>query len=115
MISRRSILGTIGASAVLGAIPALGSETGPERSTLRKRVTLDGQWDLRIRAKHWRTVGVPSSLHPIGFYGLNRTMVLPRLANGERAALPCSSKSGNNAVEVPLEVMRIHGASWRSN
>jgi len=87
MINRRGFLGTLGASAVVGAIPVLGSESKDAVSRSRQRVTLNGDWELRIDGKLRDIVTVPSSRHPSGFYSLKRTFVLPRLTGGQRAFL----------------------------
>jgi hypothetical protein len=88
MINRRDFLGTLGASAaLLGAIPALGSENKPSVSAWRKQVSLNGAWDLYIGAKFRDVIAVPSSRHPSGIYSLKRSFVMPRLAKGERAFL----------------------------
>jgi hypothetical protein len=85
MINRRGFLETLGASAVLSAVPLLGSETPAVASASRKRITLNGEWELHIDRKLWDVVTVPSSCRPSGFYSLKRNFVLPRLAGGERA------------------------------
>jgi Glycosyl hydrolases family 2, TIM barrel domain/Glycosyl hydrolases family 2 len=88
MINRRGFLGTIGASAVLSAVPVLGSPTESASSyNSRKRISLNGEWERHVGGKLWDVVAVPSSLHPSGFYTLKRTVLLPRLAGGERAFL----------------------------
>jgi hypothetical protein len=86
MINRRGFLGTLGASAVLSAVPVSGSAQSPT-SNSRKRISLNGEWERHIGGKPWDVVTVPSSLHPTGFYTLQRTVVLPRLAAAERAFL----------------------------
>ena len=83
MINRRGFLGTLGASAVLGAFP--GSENKVAVASSRKRITLNGDWELHVEGKVRDIVTVPSSRHPSGFYSLKRNLVLPRLAGGERA------------------------------
>jgi Glycosyl hydrolases family 2, TIM barrel domain/Glycosyl hydrolases family 2 len=85
MINRRGFLGRLGASAVLSAVPALGSETKAVAPASRKRVTLNGEWELYIDGKLCDLVTVPGSRRPSGFYSLNRNFVLPRLTGGERA------------------------------
>src|SRR5215469_5045257 len=87
MINRRGFLGTLGASAVLTAVPALGSETESPTVGSHKRIFLNGKWERHIGGKFWDIVTVPSSLHPSGFYTLKRTVVLPRLAVAERVFL----------------------------
>lgn len=86
MINRRGFLGTLGASAVLSAVPVLGSSQSPH-SDSRKRISLNGEWERRVGAKAWDVVTVPASLRPSGFYTLKRSVLLPRLAGGERAFL----------------------------
>src|SRR5215467_3490365 len=85
MINRRGFLGTLGASAVLTAVPALGSETESPTVGSHKRISLNGQWERHIGGKPWDVVAVPCSLHPSGFYTLKRNIALPRLAAAERA------------------------------
>ena len=87
MMNRRGFLGTLGASAVLGAIPAFASESKPTVSSSRKQVTLNGLWELHVAGKLRDVITVPSSRHPSGFYTLTRNFVLPRLAQGEQAFL----------------------------
>ncbi len=88
MINRRGFLGTLGASAVLTAVPVLGQDkdhNNPTVSSSRKHVSLNGEWQRLIDNRSWDVVSVPSSLHPSGFYTLKRNLVLPKLAVGERA------------------------------
>ena len=87
MINRRGFLGTLGASAVLTAVPVLGQnkENNPAVSDSRKRVSLNGEWQRLIESQVRDVISVPSSLRPSGFYTLKRTLVLPKLAAGERA------------------------------
>jgi hypothetical protein len=66
MINRRGFLGTLGASAVLGAIPALGAETKPAVSSSRKQVSLNGAWELHVAGKLRDVITVPCSRHPSG-------------------------------------------------
>src|SRR3984957_12875278 len=87
MMNRRGFLGTLGASAVLGAIPSFASERKPTVSSSRKQVTLNGLWELQVAGKRRDIITVPSSRHPSGFYTLTRNFVLPRLTQGERAFL----------------------------
>jgi hypothetical protein len=87
MINRRGFLGTLGASAVLGAIPALGAESKPAVSSTRKQVTLNGAWELHVAGKLRDVITVPCSRHPSGMYSLKRSFALPRLAKGERSFL----------------------------
>lgn len=88
MINRRGFLGTLGASAVLSAVPVLGSPSESSTpSTSRKRISLNGEWSRYIGGSLWDVVTVPSSLHPSGVYALKRTVVLPKLAGSERAFL----------------------------
>src|SRR5690348_8375896 len=86
MINRRNFLSTLGASAVLGAVPAMASPE-PVVQGSRKRVSLNGEWEQRIDGQPYDVIDVPSSLHPFGFYILARSFNLPRLARGERAFL----------------------------
>jgi hypothetical protein len=85
MINRRGFLGTLGASAVLSTVPVLGSETVTAGTTPRRRVSLNGDWELQIEGTPWSSIAVPSSSHPLGLYTLKRTFLLPRLGAGERA------------------------------
>src|ERR1019366_2859965 len=84
MINRRNFLSTLGASAVLGAVPALAKQPELVVQGSRKRVQLNGEWELRIDGQLYDVIEVPSSLHPYGFYTLGRNFVLPRLGRGER-------------------------------
>lgn len=85
MINRRGFLGTLGASAVLSAVPVLGSPSqSPTSSSSGKRISLNGQWERHIGGSLWDVVTVPSSLHPSGIYTLKRNLMLPKLAAGER-------------------------------
>ncbi len=84
MINRRNFLSTLGASAVLGAVPALATQSAPVMIGSRKRVQLNGEWELRLDGQPYDVVEVPSSLHPTGFYTLGRSFALPRLGRGER-------------------------------
>lgn len=86
MINRRGFLGTFGASAVLCALPILGSESKAVVSGSRQRVSLNGDWELSIDGMLRDVVTVPYSRRPSGFYNLKRNLVLPRLT-GERAFL----------------------------
>jgi hypothetical protein len=83
MINRRNFLGSLGASAIVAAVPAL-TETEPTVSGARTRIVLNGQWQRRIGDVLNDTVVVPSSLRPSGIYILSRSFVLPRLARTER-------------------------------
>jgi beta-glucuronidase len=85
MINRRNFLGTLGASAVLSAVPLLATESEPIVSASRTRISLGGEWERRIGEVVYDTVFVPSSLRPSGNYILHRSFVLPRLSRGERA------------------------------
>jgi Glycosyl hydrolases family 2, TIM barrel domain/Glycosyl hydrolases family 2 len=109
MINRRGFLSTLGASAVLTAVPVLGSESkAASSSSSRKRVTLNGEWERHIGGRLWDVVSVPSSLHASGIYTLKRSFVLPRLTGVERAFLHfeaityCGKLSANGK---PLGVM----------
>jgi hypothetical protein len=83
MINRRNFLSTLSASAVLGAVPAL-AQTEPVVQGSRKRVQLNGEWEMHIDGQLYDVIDVPSSLHPTGFYTLQRGFVLPKLGRGER-------------------------------
>src|SRR5579859_1049551 len=58
MINRRGFLGTLGASAVLSAVPALGSpsESSTSSSTSRKRISLNGEWGRYVGGSLWDVV-----------------------------------------------------------
>jgi hypothetical protein len=86
MINRRGFLGTLGASAVLSAVPVLGSPSqSSTSSSSRKRISLNGEWERYVGDSLWDVVTVPSSLRPSGLYTLKRTVVLPKLGGAERA------------------------------
>jgi hypothetical protein len=85
MINRRRFLGTFGASAVLGTVPVLASETRIAGAAPRERISLNGEWELQIEGKLWDVIHVPASLHPTGLYTLKRQFDLPRLTNNARA------------------------------
>jgi Glycosyl hydrolases family 2, TIM barrel domain/Glycosyl hydrolases family 2/Glycosyl hydrolases family 2, sugar binding domain len=87
MINRRNFLGTLGASAVISAVPVLATESEPIVLGSRTRISLHGEWERHIGEVLYDTVAVPSSLRPSGNYILNRSFVLPRLSRGERAFL----------------------------
>jgi hypothetical protein len=87
MINRRGFLGTLGASAVLNAIPTWSREKGAAPSGSRKHIALNGEWERHLGGTFWDVVTVPSSLHPSGFYNLRRNFTLPRLNAGERVFL----------------------------
>src|SRR5580658_8229915 len=85
MINRRNFLGTLGASVVLTAVPAVSAQQPePATQSSRSRLSLNGEWECRVDSKFYETVVVPSSRRPSGYYTLNRTVVLPRLASGQR-------------------------------
>src|SRR5215469_1753472 len=87
MISRRRFLHTLGVSAIAAATPILRREITATASDSRKRILLIGEWERKIANRHWDVVAVPSSFHPIGFYSLKRSFVLPGLSTGERLFL----------------------------
>jgi hypothetical protein len=86
MIDRRSFLNTLSASAILPAIPAVAASpselAGPNSCS---RIPLNGEWEYRVDGKFYSPITVPSSLHPSGFYSLNRRFGLPHLGRGDRA------------------------------
>lgn len=84
-MDRRSFLNTLSASALLTAVPALGSAPGQPVPASRLRISLNGEWDHLVDGKLYDTAIVPSSRRPSGFYSLHRRLELPRLARGERA------------------------------
>jgi hypothetical protein len=84
MINRRNFLSTLGASAVLSAVPVLAAESDAVAQGSRTRISLNGEWERRIGDVLYDTVVVPSSLRPSGNYILSRSFALPRLARGER-------------------------------
>jgi len=84
MINRRNFLGTLGASAMLAAAPALRADAESGSSINRTRIPLNGLWERRIGDALYDTVIVPSSLRPSGNYVLNRSFVLPPLTRTKR-------------------------------
>jgi len=85
MINRRIFLESLGASAVLSAIPVLAPDTAPVVSGARTRISLSGDWERHIGGVFHDKVTVPSSLRPTGNYILERKLKLPDLTRGERA------------------------------
>ena len=53
----------------------------------RTVVDLNGDWERYIHDKLIEVVRVPSSLRPVGVYRLQRSFLMPRLANGQRGIL----------------------------
>jgi hypothetical protein len=53
----------------------------------RTVVDLNGDWERYIHGKLFDVISVPSSLRPSGIYRLQRTFLLPRLSNGQRAVI----------------------------
>ena len=53
----------------------------------RTVVDLNGDWERYIHGKLFDVISVPSSLRPSGTYRLQRTFLLPRLSNGQRAVV----------------------------
>jgi hypothetical protein len=53
----------------------------------RTVVDLNGDWERHIHDKLVEIVQVPSSLRPLGVYRLQRSFLMPRLANGQRGIL----------------------------
>lgn len=88
MINRRSFLSTLGASAVVGAIPKVVTENeSASVSKSRRRFSLNGEWQVFINGSFREVTTVPSSRHPSGIYTLKRRVVLPRLSSNDRAYL----------------------------
>ena len=86
MINRRKFVATLGASTLLPAVSGFGSRPEPlPDPRARSRVNLNGQWERFIDGKFYDSVVVPSSRHPMGFYSLKKSFLLPRLNTGERA------------------------------
>ena len=85
MINRRNFLETLGASAVLSALPVLAADTEAAVPGTRTRLSLNGDWARHIGGTFHDTVTVPSSLRLTGNYILQRKFALPRLSRGERA------------------------------
>lgn len=85
MINRRNFLETLGASAVLSALPVLATDTEPVVPGARTRLSLNGDWARHIGGTFHDNVTVPSSLRLTGNYILQRKFALPRLSPGERA------------------------------
>src|ERR1019366_7903620 len=111
MINRRSFLSTLSASAFLGAAPALAKQPEPAVQGPRKRVQLNGEWEIRIDGEPYDVIQVPSSLHPKGFYTLARDFVLPRRGPGERAFVHFEAITYCGRLTVngkPLGIMRTY-------
>ena len=53
----------------------------------RTVVDLNGDWERYIHDKLVEVVRVPSSLPPLGVYRLQRSFLMPRLANGQRGIM----------------------------
>ena len=53
----------------------------------RTRVELNGDWERYIHDKFVDIIQVPSSLHPLGAYRLQRNFLLSRVVTGRRAIL----------------------------
>src|SRR5882724_6912987 len=116
MMNRRSFLNTLSSSALLVTVPPLPASTAetPTMSS-RSRVSLNGEWQRRIKGKLYDTIDVPSSCRPSGFYTLHREFVLQRLKQGERVFIHFegitywgqvsmnSQKLGEMAPYVPQE------------
>src|SRR4051794_10489499 len=85
MIDRRSFLSTLGASAVLVGVPAFAAQSDPVVQGSRTRISLNGEWDRQMDGEFYDTVTVPSSRRPSGYYSLHRSIVLPKLASGQRS------------------------------
>jgi hypothetical protein len=85
MIDRRSFLSTLGASAVLVGAPVFSNQSVATVTGSRTRVALNGEWEHHIDGVLYDKVTVPSSRRPSGYYCLNRSVILPRLAPGQRA------------------------------
>src|SRR5882757_2054559 len=85
MIDRRSFLSSLGASAVLAGVPAFASQSDAVVHGSRTRISLNGEWEHRIDGVLYDKVTVPSSRRPSGYYSLNRSLVIPKLAPGQRS------------------------------
>src|SRR5450432_92939 len=84
MINRRNFLGTLGASAMLAAAPALAADAESRDSINRTRIPLNGTWERRIGDALYDTLIVPYSLRPSGNYVVSRNFLLPLLTHAER-------------------------------
>jgi hypothetical protein len=78
----------------------------------RTVVDLNGDWERYIHGKLFDVISVPSSLRPSGTYRLQRTFLLPRLRNGQRAfvhfdSITCRMNSSAHSrrlrAETPLK------------
>jgi len=85
MIDRRSFLSSLGASAVLVGVPAFASQSDAVVHGSRTRISLNGEWEHRIDGVLYDKVTVPSSRRPSGYYSLNRSLDIPKLAPGQRS------------------------------
>jgi len=86
MINRRRFLGSLGAAAVLAAVPREQADAETIGSSAAStRISLNGEWERHIGGVLYDTVIVPSSLRPSGNYILRREFVLPRLSKADRA------------------------------
>ena len=85
MIDRRSFLSSLGASAVLVGVPALARQSEPVVQGSRTRISLNGEWEHRLDGVLYDVVMVPSSRRPSGYYSLNRSMELPKIAAQQRS------------------------------
>jgi hypothetical protein len=85
MIDRRSFLSSLGASAVLVGVPAFASQADTVVHGSRTSISLNGEWEHRIDGTLYDKVTVPSSRRPSGYYSLNRSLNIPKLAAGQRS------------------------------
>jgi len=85
MINRREFFRTLGASAALSTMPVCAASPYAMEPSSRRRVQLNGTWEVHLNGELYDAIDVPSSRQPMGFYKLRRNFVLPQLRGGERA------------------------------
>ena len=81
-MNRRQFVTSLGAA----TIPVQAAQAAQQQPVVpRSRVSLNGTWERRVNGVLVDRVEVPSSLRPSGFYRLERTFLLPKLAVNQRA------------------------------
>jgi beta-glucuronidase len=73
------------ASVLYAAWPSAVATLSSMEAATRPRVDLGGTWERHVEGKLFDYVTVPSSLHPFGSYRLKRSVLLPRLSDGQHA------------------------------